>query len=262
MKSKLFFLLLLTFLLFLCGCSDSVQKTEIETSQETAIPAVTVPETTESTAPLHSDRYLPEYTLEQITAYFEEVVLDIEYSDGTGNVQVVHKWMAPISYRVYGTPTEEDLAVLNSLFAELNRIPGFPGFYTAEVEGLENLSISFLEPDIFRDSYSAVVNGEDSYGATQFWYYTDSNEIYSARIGYRTDISQAERNSILVEEIINTLGISDTVQREDSITYQYSNTNTALSAVDWVLLKLLYHPDVQCGMDGEDCAVVIQGLYN
>ena len=107
-----------------------------------------------------------------------------------------------------------------------------------------------------------MVNGEEATGATEFWYYTDTNEIHSARIGYRTDTDQSIRNSVLVEEIINTLGISDTVLREDSITYQYSDFNTSLSDVDWILLNLLYHPEIRCGMDADACAKVLPGLYH
>lgn len=251
--------------LLLWGCAGTTQETVATEKGETEAAAVfvteTVPETTDTPEPLHSELYHPNYSQEQIRMYFEEVVLDVEYTDGTGDTTLVQKWLSPIGFRIYGEPTEEDLAVLNDLVAQLNQIPGFPGFYTAEAEGQEQLRISFLDPETFRSSYSSVVGGEEAYGATQFWYYTDTNEIHSARIGCRTDIAQEERDSVLVEEIINTLGITDTVLREDSITYQYSNENTALSHVDQILLNLLYHPDMQCGMDAERCAAVIQALY-
>ena len=66
---------------------------------------------------------------------------------------------------------------------------------------------------------------------------------------------------MLLEEVVNTLGISDTVLREDSITYQYSDFNICLSDVDWILLKLLYHPEMKNGMDSEACVSVIRKLY-
>jgi len=278
MEKKLCVLVSLTVALLFCSCGDPGRKadstipTEYEEPgtetlvYETMMPTVmdvteTTPMTTEPTMPLHSRLYLPAYTSQQILEYFEEVVLNVEYTDGTGNASLVQKWIAPVCYRVFGTPTEEDLLVLTALFTQLNEIEGFPGIYPAAEDQVEQLRISFLEPDIFRDSYSSVVGGEDALGATQFWYYTDTNEIHSARIGYRTDIDQSTRNSVLVEEIINTLGISDTVLREDSVVYQYSNENTALSDIDWVILKLLYNPDVRCGMDAESCAAILQELY-
>ena len=263
MKTKVLLLLSAVFLM-LAACRADVPSA-VQTTCSTTVPVTTetetVPETTVSTVPLHSDLYDPAYSTEQIRTYFEEVVLHAEYTDGIGDSSLVQKWLSPIGYRIYGTPTEADLQVLNDLFAQLNQIPGFPGFYTAEAEGLEQLRISFLEPAVFRDAYSAVVGGEDATGATEYWYYTDTNEIHSARIGYRTDIDQSLRNSVLIEEIINTLGITDTVLRSDSITYQHSDFNTALSDLDWILLNLLYHPQMRCGMDAEACGIVLRRLY-
>ena len=57
------------------------------------------------------------------------------------------------------------------------------------------------------------------------------------------------------------MGISDTEVREDSIVYQYSNDNLALSDVDWLILELLHHPQIQPGMDRDQCHAVIESLY-
>ena len=78
---------------------------------------------------------------------------------------------------------------------------------------------------------------------------------------YRTDIEQDKRNSIILEEIINVLGISDSELRTDSIVYQYSNENTSLSDIDLLILKLLYHPNIECGMNYSQCEQIIKGLY-
>lgn len=248
--------LILTVGLLLSGCAKEAL------AEETTVAAteITVP-VTQSTESIQATLYLPGYTTEQLQEYFAEVVLDMEYTDGTGDTNVVQKWLGTIWYGIYGTPTEEDLAVLQGLFDQLNAIEGFPGIYAAEQAGQENMSLSFLEPNAFREGFSDVVHGEDAYGATQFWYYTDTNELHTARIGYRTDIDQSVRNSILVEEVINSLGITDTVLRPDSVVYQYSNENTALTDVDLVILKLLYDPAIRCGMDAEDCRDVIWGRY-
>ena len=279
MMRRLFcIVLLLAFALGLCACTNAAftdgimpqathQEPNAETSGETPPTNDTANETvtewvpTEQTSPPHSQLYLPDYTAPQIWQYFQEVVLDMEYTDGTGDATLVQKWTSPIRYRIYGTPTEEDYAVLTDFFAQLNAVPGFPGIYAAAEEELENLTLIFLQPDDFRRQFSDVVHGEEAYGAAQFWYYTATNDIYSARIGYRTDIDQTVRNSILIEEIINTLGITDTVLRADSIVYQYSDENTVLSDVDLIILQLLYDPAIQCGMDAESCAIVVQNLY-
>ena len=265
MKSKLLTMLFLICAVLLCACTKEMP------AEETALPAVTeqyteatepeTRETTEMTSPPHSELYLSDYTAAEIWEYFEEVVLHVEYTDGTGDASLVQKWQNPIGYRIFGEPTMEDLCVLETLFFQLNQIPGFPGIYEANYGETEQLRISFLDQEVFQNSFSSVVGGEEATGATEYWYYINTNEIHSARIGYRTDLSQDIRNSVLLEEIVNTLGISDTVLRSDSITYQYSDDNTVLSDVDWLLLRLLYHPDIHCGMDAEACEAVLAELY-
>lgn len=269
--------LVLSFALLLCACAgqtdesvfpaeNSVLATEATAAPSSEPPAeTTIPETTAAesapTVPLRSELYLPGYTADQITEYFEEVVLNMEYSDGTGDICRLQKWLTPIYYQVHGEATEEDLEVLSELCRQLNTNPGFPGIYPATEIPQQNVSISFLAPDAFRDSFSDVVNGEEANGAVQFWYYTLTNELYTARIGCRTDLDQDTRSSVLQEEIINSLGITDTVLRPDSITYQYSDDNAALSDVDLLILKLLYDPAFQCGFDAQTCSALIQELY-
>ena len=232
--------------------------TAIETTPIESTQAETTPE---PTAPAHSPLYLADYTPEQIWEYFEEVVLHMEYTDGTGNPALVQKWLTPLCYRISGSPTDEDLAILEDFFAQLNNVPGVPGIHPAAEGELHNLDIRFLDHQTFRLAFSATLNGEDAYGAAQFWYYTATNELHTANIGYRTDMDQETRASILIEEIINTLGITDTVLRTDSIVYQYSDENLTLSDVDWVILKLLYNPAIQCGMNAEQCRAIVQQLY-
>lgn len=198
--------------------------------------------------------------MEQMIKYFNEVVLSIEYSTGSGNPSVVQKWKDPIYYYIEGQPTDRDLTVLEKLIAQLNTIEGFPGIRQAT--GLErNLGLYFVDRTAFRAQFAAVINGEEAEGAVQFWYYTISNAIYRGDIGYRSDIDQKIRDSVIPEEIVNALGLNDTILRKDSIVYQYSSTATELSDVDFVILKLLYHPNMRRGMDAKACEAVIRELY-
>ena len=248
----------------LCGCAAPVPETTapVTVTPETTVPETTIPATTAPTEPLHSALYREELDIEQVLTYFHEVANQMEYNDGTGDPSLIRKWLSPIVYRIHGTPTQEDLQILSEFCDRLNAIRGFPGIREAQEYEPENLSLSFLDPDAFRENFSDVVHGEDAWGATQVWYYTDTNEIYTATIGYRTDIPQADRSSIILEEIVNTLGFSDSELRPDSIVYQHSNENPSLSDVDWLLLELLYHPDIDCAMDAQMCEKVIRDLYH
>jgi len=286
MKKCISFILIMLVISF-CGCAISVENvlqsttratTETVTTAPTTSPTVepttapttsptlepttapTIPPTTEPTSPLHSPLYIEGVTVEKMIEYFNEVVLDMEYSTGDGNPTLVQKWDRPLCYRIEGNPTDADRQALDKLFAKLNGIEGFPGIRAAT--GLEqNLTLNFLNLADFRRQFSSVINGETADGAVQFWYYTNTNNIHTARIGYRTDISQQIRDSVIPEEIINSLGISDTVLRKDSIVYQYASSTTELSDVDMVILKLLYHPKMECGMTAADSEKIIRELY-
>ena len=270
--------LILLLVVALCGCAAPVPETTVPvttipettvpettipeiTVPETTVPETTIPETTAPTEPLHSSLYREDFDVEEILTYFQEVTNQIEYTDGTGDPSLIQKWLSPLIYRIYGDPTEEDLRVLEEFCQQLNAVQGFPGIREAQEDEFENLTLSFLDPDSFRERFSDVVHGEDAWGATQYWYYTDTNEIHTATIGYRTDIPQLDRSSIILEEIVNTLGISDSGRRSDSIVYQYSNDNLQLSDIDWLLLELLYHPDIAPAMDAEMCEKIIRDLY-
>ena len=97
-------------------------------------------------------------------------------------------------------------------------------------------------------------------GGVTFWYNND--RIYDCIICYRTDLDQQVRNSVIIEEIYNGLGpIQDTDLRPDSIIYSGYSIPQSMTKIDELLLKLLYHPDMQCGMNAEECAAVIRRLY-
>jgi uncharacterized protein YcfL len=278
MRGVKLLLLVLTVLLCLWGCrpdeqagqesQTTVSSTDSSATKESTEATVTQ-ESTEATAAqettlpaeLHSSFYLEGFTAEQVVTSFSEVVLDAEYSNGEGNIHVVQKWTAPIRYMIHGQTTQKDREKLEELFVQLNAVEGFPGIEVAPSPIAANLTLNFYNRADFQTYFGRIVNYEDADGAVEYWYYNQTNQIYNATVGYRTDIDQYTRNSVLLEEVINGLGITDTKLREDSITYQGFSQTQALSEMDWLILRLLYHPDIKCGMNLEQCKAVIEKLY-
>ena len=199
--------------------------------------------------------------IDEVINYFCEVVLQTEYSDGVGDATLVQKWTDRICYRIYGEATEQDKRILTEFFQQLNEIEGFPGIVPAGENDLTDLALYFCDYENFNRNFGEFLNYEMADGAVQYWYYTDTNVIYDARIGYRTDIDQYTRNSVLLEEVFNGLGITDTVLREDSIAYQGFSQPQELSEIDWLIIKLLYHPKIEAGMNREECVKVIREIY-
>lgn len=201
------------------------------------------------------------YTAEQIADYFCEVTLGVEYNHGSGDSSAVQKWARPICYAVYGSPTQDDTALIESFAQELNSIEDFPGMYPAESAEEENFVIRFLPWEQMSADAGYVVNGEYADGIAYWDYYIDTNDLYNVRIWIRSDIDQHTRNSVIYEEIINSLGLgNDTTLREDSIIYQYSSQTQQPSEMDWLLLKILYNENMRRGMHEADCREVIKRL--
>lgn len=237
------------------------EETEPETTEpEETEPLETEPTTaeTEPTKPAHSDLYLEGVPVEDVLVWFNEVVLDSEFVT-SGDPSRLQKWEDPICYSVEGEPTEADLAVLESFCTWLNALEGFPGIRKASEGDWVNLRIHFTDEQGLLDVMGPNFSGLD--GAVTFWY-DGFDRIYDEVICIRTELDQTLRNSVILEEVYNGLGpVQDTNLRPDSIIYQEFTQPQELTAVDQLLLKLLYHPDMLCGMDAAQCEAVIRNLY-
>lgn len=251
-------LCLILFVLFLTACGG--KNAPEATVPKNAAPETFAPETTlpvMETLPEHSGLYLPDLSADDLVLYFNEVCLDAEFVN-SGDPSRLQKWESPIRYTLFGSPTEEDLAVLNSFVGWLNTIEGFPGIAEAEGVHEQNLRIYFCDQEELVTLMGDNFTGMD--GAVTFWY--DYDIIYDAIICIRSDVHQELRNSVILEEIYNCLGpVQDTWLREDSIIYAGYSEPQRLSEVDELILKFLYHPVMGCGMNAGECEILIRALY-
>ena len=55
--------------------------------------------------------------------------------------------------------------------------------------------------------------------------------------------------------------MQDTSLRTDSIIYAGYSEPQELTEIDKLLLTLLYHPKIECGMDADACEAIIRELY-
>lgn len=248
-------LLVLLCLLLLAGCTAKEPTPPETVPVVTEIP--TVPPTEAPTLPPHSELYVPGVEVEDVIAYFNEVCLNAEFVN-SGDPSRLQRWNAPITYRVYGEPTEEDLKGIEAFSLWLNTRFGFPGIYEAGQGEYANLQIHFCDQQTMMDLLGDNFAGMD--GGVTFWY--ENDVIYDAIICVRTDLEQHLRNSVILEEIYNGLGpIQDTALRPDSIIYAGFSEPQDLTQIDRLILQLLYHPDLKCGMSAGECEAVIRTLY-
>lgn len=279
---KCFFpgLLLLFLLAVLSGCApqeepitqpsaaDVTEKPTQQSTAATAEPTVTAtqpttapatePTTEPSAPPEHSELYIPGLSVEDVILYFHEVCLDAEMVN-SGNPTKLQKWETPILYFCSGSYTQDDQDRMRSFVDWLNTVEGFPGMQETQDSLLANMHIYFCDQEEYLGIMGPNFAGTD--GGITFWY-NGFDEIYYAQIGYRTDIDQQTRNSVILEEIYNGLGpINDTQLRPDSIIYAEFSLPQSLTPIDELILRLLYHPQMLCGMDAAACEAVIRQLY-
>lgn len=246
-------------LLLLTGCSDSADF-DFTFPTVGAIhesPTTIATTETEPTQPPHSAYYDPMYDVEDVITWFSEVNFDAEFANG-GDPGLIQKWETPIYYQVFGEPTEEDLKILEAFAQWVNTVEGFPGMYSTTDLNHANMKIYFCTAQGLLD----LMGNDYAYldGAVTYWY-TD-NSIYTATVAIRTDLSQHLRNSVIQEELYNGLGpVNDTSLREDSIIFSGFSEPQELTAVDELLMKLLYDPQIQCGMNADACAEILRSLY-
>lgn len=266
-RTRVYILLTIVLTGLLSGCvSADAVPAGTETIPETTAttePTVlqTLPPTTEvPTQPAqeaHSPLYIPGIPAEDVIAAFNEVVLSAEFIN-SGDPSFLQKWTEPIFYRLEGDPTETDRQTLERFVLELNYIEGFPGMYESPDEYTSNLPIYFCSQEELLTRMGDQFLGND--GGVTFWY--QENQIYRGILCIRKDLDQQLRNSVILEEIYNGLGpIQDTNLRPDSIIYSGFSQPQQLTDMDWLLLKLLYHPQMICGMTKDQCEAVIRQLY-
>ena len=230
---------------------------EIPTTEEITTEEPTTEETT--TLPEHSKYYIQGLDVDTLIRYFCEVVCDAEFSEGSGDSSLVQKWQGKIKYYVNGNPSSTDMMFLQDTVDYVNSIYGFPGMEETSYEWDANLQIYFVNNDELIEIMGS--NFYNSDGGVTFWY-DGYNRIYEAKICYRNDIDQYVRNSVIIEEIYNGLGpVQDTMLRPDSIIYSEYTTPQNMTKVDKLIMELLYHPDIKCGMNADECAEVIRNLY-
>ena len=267
MKKMILPILLCALVLSACGADPDTSEPAVTVSAATpeAVPtiSVTVPveETTEPaevpTEPDHSALYIPGVDVEDVIIWFNEVCLAAEYVH-SGDPSFLQKWDTPIIYCVQGSPTDYDLEVLESFAQWLNTLEGFPGISETADPLAANLDIHFCTQPEMISLMGEWTNGLD--GAVTFWY--DDNRVYDAVICVRSDLDQYLRNSVILEELYNGLGpIQDTSLREDSLIYAGYSEPQEPTNIDRLILQLLYHPDVKCGMISAQCEELIRKLY-
>jgi hypothetical protein len=203
----------------------------------------------------------PTLTAEQLEVieYFKDIALGFEFG---GASAITRKWPNDLRIYVSGDASAEILAELDTIILEINEL-ATDGFEIELVSDslASNCHIFFGDAATYADQYPEVTNQVNvNWGL--FYVYWNSQDQFTRGHMY-VDITRAnlvEQKHLLREELTQSLGLAqDSPQYQESIFQINWTTTTEYAPIDRELIRLLYHPLMQIGLDD---AEVDQQLRN
>ncbi|TAD80340.1 MAG: DUF2927 domain-containing protein [Oscillatoriales cyanobacterium] len=177
--------------------------------------------------------------------YFIEVAFGNEFSNNP-DTNYIRKWSNAMRLSVQGSPTNTDLADLDRIVAELNRLMAGQ-MQIARVTQDANATIYFV-PEAEFPTYDHQYIPRNL-GFFRVWW-NQKLEIQRARILISTTgINQRERSHLIREELTQSLGLmNDAETYRDSTFYQGWTDTQDFTMLDRDLIRMLYDSRVQAGM--------------
>ena len=167
------------------------------------------------------------------------------------------RWEEPIRICVIGSPSSDDRKQLDQFIMEIAvHCPNVPNIHVTNSTRDANVVI-YYGPLNTLSQYVDYYR-EGNWGAFSY-NYTSRHAIYTGKVGIATDKNNtASKRHLLREELIGVLGLSnDHELYSDSILYQQWTTVGQLSEVDWLMLNMLYDPDLSCGMTAAEARRIL-----
>ena len=180
-------------------------------------------------------------------------------SKGTpGAETTLTRWEKPIRICVTGSPSRDDRKQLNLLIMEIaTHCPNMPNIRIVEQEKDANIVLYYGKLKTLPDHVDFYQEG--NWGAFSYLYGPEG-DIWSGKVGIATDkVSGAARTHLLREELVGLFGLTnDHDLYSDSILYQKWTTTVQISEVDWLMLNMLYDPDLRCGMTASEARQILR----
>jgi hypothetical protein len=211
------------------------------------------PEPAETPAPTLVPTPAPQGVLpEEDYAFFLRVGFAAE-ADGQ---LTTAKWAAPIRIQAAGKPGSGDAKALGAFVSRLKGIRGMPEIAFVTEGG--NITIGFL-PVKQAVEIDASFNDSDTAQLAIQW--NGSNPV-SARIFLADELTgQQARDSALAGLLLRSLGLGQDGQNEHADSALNANgAGTGPSELDWLMLALLYSPEVQPGLQADAAMPAVRAL--
>jgi len=197
---------------------------------------------------------------ESVIEYFNEVALGFEFGSAS---EVTRKWKADMKIFVGGNKQQELMTELQTIIGEINTLAS-DGFSASVVTDTlqSNFYIFLGSGGDYAKKFPALSTLVLSNWGLFNVSFHGSNEIYNGYMYVDTDRSNStEEKHLLREELTQSLGLAkDSNRYPDSIFQANWTTTIEYSDIDKDLVRLLYHPSMQTGLDRSKCAEVLREI--
>ena len=197
---------------------------------------------------------------ESVIEYFNEIALGFEFGSAS---EVTRKWKNDMKIFVGGTKTQELMDELQLVIQEINAL-ATDGFSASVVtDSLESNFYIFLgSGGDYAKKFPSVSNLVLSNWGLFNVSFDASNEIYGGIMYVDIDrASNFEEKHLLREELTQSLGLAkDSNRYPDSIFQANWTSTTEYSNIDKDLIRLLYHPSMQIGLDQMQSAELLREI--
>jgi len=198
-------------------------------------------------------------SLECLINSFIRIALAFDTEISLSNVPskyMIKKWPGDIKIKVCGSPSADDLLLLDKVIADLNSIIGkekiYPDYNDANLKIYFGSIQGFIDLFIGNTSDHSKLKGANGL----FTYnYNEYGEIFSGNVYISNNIKCPNKKSHVVhEELAQVLGLpNDSYGNayKDSIFYQEANNAVCYSELDKWFISTLYLPFIDPGMSEE-----------
>ncbi|MEE9373127.1 MAG: DUF2927 domain-containing protein [Saprospiraceae bacterium] len=202
---------------------------------------------------------LSEYEINVID-YFKDIALGFEFGSAS---KITRKWGAELRIFIGGSPNSELLNQLENIISEVNELTT-DGFRMNIVnDSLQsNYYIFFGTGAEYAEMFQSQMNFVDTNWGLFSIYWNSQNQLISGHM--YVDIIRAnatEQIHLLREELTQSLGLGkDSPRYQESIFQSKWTTTTQYARIDRDLIRLLYHPNMNVGLNSNQVGIVLRDI--
>jgi len=193
------------------------------------------------------------YSSEELN-YFAEIAFGAEHREIS---HVIRKWRGDLNIRIEGDPTAEDLQQVKAAVDLLNQLQNEVMLSVGYFE--TSLVIHFAPESTFKKLDGRYTGNNPGF----FWVGWVEDELYLGTILIDSEgVSQAERNTLIIEELTQSLGLmNDSNRYADSVFNDEKIVpGMSLSPLDQKLVTMLYRPELTPGMTMDEAMEILINL--